>query len=389
MDSTSAPRRPPPTLVSLQVLRAAAALLVLVHHASYDADTVAAHAGVGALDVGRSFDLTFGVHLFFVVSGFIMLRTARGFGRPRAAAVFMARRIIRVVPLYWLLTSAALVVGLVAPAALNTPPVSLGVALGSYLFVPVMRAGGEVRPVLGQGWTLDYEMFFYLLFTLAMLMPRRAGLWALSAALLGLVGLGRLVPAATPILAVWTDGMLLEFLFGMAIGLAGERGVTLGPAAAAAALMVGCGAAVGLGPAGLSLDAMAPWAAQGLPAAAIVAGCALGPLWPARGPVLGAALLGDASYSLYLSHPFAVRALREVWIASVPATVPLALYLVSAIVAAVGAALLLHAWVERPMTAWLQHRSRLAGAVSRPILPGTEAAGHPGDGSATDDRGVR
>ncbi len=56
----------------------------------------------------------------------------------------------------------------------------LAVAVGSYLFVPVLRDGGELRPVLGQGWTLEYEMFFYALFAISMLLPRRVGLAGLA-----------------------------------------------------------------------------------------------------------------------------------------------------------------------------------------------------------------
>jgi exopolysaccharide production protein ExoZ len=81
-----APRRAPAPLVSLQVLRAVAALLVLVHHAGHDADAIAARSGAPALQLDRAFDFGFGIHLFFVISGFIMLRTAQGYGSARGAA---------------------------------------------------------------------------------------------------------------------------------------------------------------------------------------------------------------------------------------------------------------------------------------------------------------
>ena len=194
-----------PPLLSLQVLRAAAALLVLIHHAGYDADMIAERTARTAFALDRFFDWGFGIHLFFVVSGFIMVRTARGFGSVRGSLVFLVRRLIRVVPLYWLMTSLVLVGALLAPELLNMPIGGLDVAVGSYLFVPVLRAGGALRPVLGQGWTLDYEMFFYVLFAMSMLLPRRSGLTGLAAALIGLVLIGSLARPAAAALGVWTD----------------------------------------------------------------------------------------------------------------------------------------------------------------------------------------
>ena len=362
--------------MSLQVLRAVAALFVLVHHAAYDAGTIAARAGLPVPAPERFFDFGFGIHLFFVISGFIMLRTARGFGSARGATTFAVRRLIRVVPLYWLLTSAVLIGAAVAPGLLNTPPGGPAVVLGSYLFVPVARAGGEIRPVLGQGWTLDYEMFFYLLFALAMLLPRRRALAVLAAAMVGLVALGRLVPAPVAAVAVWTDGLLLEFLFGLGLGLAAERGLALTARQAAATVALGAAGAVALGPLAGAEALLPAWASAGLPAALVVAGCVLGPPWRRSGPVLALAVVGDASYSLYLSHPFAVRLLRSAWLGLMPAGVAPGLYLGLACAAALGTALALHRGVERPMTDWLQRRSRFAGPATRPILPEVPAAPH-------------
>ena len=85
-------------------------------------------------------------------------------------------------------------------------------------------------------------------------------------------------------------------------------------------------------------------------------------------PVLLLAAVGDASYSLYLFHPFVIRVLRNAWLAVVPATVPLGAELMLGCIAAVVAALLLHRRVEAPLTRRLQRRSRLARSVPRPIM---------------------
>ena len=373
MTVDSPPGRPAAPLLSLQVLRAVAALLVLLHHAGYDADGIAARTGAAPFGLDRFVDLGFGVHLFFVISGYIMLRTARGYGSSRGALVFMARRALRVVPLYWLLTSLTLIGAAVAPGLLNGEPGGPAWVAGSYLFVPVARASGAINPVLGQGWTLDYEMFFYLLFALAMPLPRRAAVPALAAALIGLVALGRAVAPPFAAAAVWTDGLLMEFLLGLGLALAVERGWRFGPAAAAAAVTAGALGAVALGPLAGSVDGLAPWAREGVPAAFVVGGCVLGPRWATGRAVVALALVGDASYSLYLSHPFAVRLLGAAWTAAAPAGAPLSLYLSAACAAAIGSALLLHRFVERPMTEALQRRG-LGGRDARPILPEAAAA---------------
>ena len=362
-----------PPLLSLQVLRAVAALLVLIHHAGYDADTIAERTARAAFGLDRFFDWGFGIHLFFVISGFIMVRTARGYGSARGGVVFLTRRIIRVVPLYWLMTSLVLVGAVVAPELLNMPTGGLAVAVGSYLFVPVLRDGGELRPVLGQGWTLDYEMFFYVLFAMSMLLPRRQGLAALASTLIGLVLIGRFAHPAHAALGVWTDTLLLEFLFGLGIGLVQEAGARLGTWAAGAGVTIGVGSAIAFGPACAACGGVQAWIDQGIPASLIVAACVLGPIWPVTRGTLILAAIGDASYSLYLSHPFVIRVLRNAWLAVMLSTVPLGAELTLGCAAAVAAALVLHRHVEAPMTFWLQKRSRLTRSVRAPDPGGTRA----------------
>ncbi len=357
-----------PPLLSLQALRAVAALLVLIHHAGYDADTIADRTGRTAFALDRFFDWGFGIHLFFVISGFIMVRTARGYGSARGSLVFLTRRIIRVVPLYWLMTSLILVGAALAPELLNMPIGGLAVVVGSYVFVPVLRDGGELRPVLGQGWTLDYEVFFYVLFALSMLLPRRIGLAGLATVMIGLVLIGYFAHPADAAFGVWTDTLLCEFLFGLAIGLIQEAGAGLGTWVAVAVATLGIAAAIAFGPLCTTCGGGRTWVDQGLPAALIVAACVLGPVWPPTRWTLVSAAIGDASYSLYLFHPFVIRGLRNAWLAVMPVTAPLAIELALGCVAAVLAALLLHRWVEAPMTRWLQKRSRLARSVPRPIM---------------------
>ena len=190
---TSRPRGPA-QLQGIQALRAIAALLVVFGHAAHEAEAIAARVGVPAIDPSFLYWGS-GVDIFFVISGFIMVHTsAELFGRPGAWRIFLGRRIARIVPLYWLLTSLLLIGSLFVPQLLNVPIGDWQHILASYLFIPSLRGGSEIRPVMALGWTLNFEMFFYLLFAGAMFLPLRRGMAALAVTLLGLALIGMACP---------------------------------------------------------------------------------------------------------------------------------------------------------------------------------------------------
>jgi len=183
-------------LDSIQVLRAVAAIGVVFTHAITRLSTSFPGASEHALFTGLGGQLTVGdagVDLFFVISGFIMLHVHRNdFGRPGAPLRFMLRRILRIVPIYWLLTTLALVFLIFAPQLFTTHyrGIYLPWIVGSYLFLPIAPPDWNATPVVGVGWTLNYEMFFYAVFAGALLLPRRLGLQLIFVCFGILVGLG-------------------------------------------------------------------------------------------------------------------------------------------------------------------------------------------------------
>jgi peptidoglycan/LPS O-acetylase OafA/YrhL len=80
--------------------------------------------------------------------------------------------------------------------------------------------------------------------------------------------------------------------------------------------------------------------------------------------VVGAAL-GDASYSLYLSHPLAIRPLRDIWVRVVGAHLPVAAYLIVSCSFAMIVAVALHKGLERPALSFLQRKLRPTGLLSK------------------------
>ncbi|MBY0143632.1 acyltransferase, partial [Methylorubrum populi] len=222
----------------MQGLRALAALMVVVHHAQNEAMILAGRTGTDFVP-RHGLPWPAGVDIFFVISGFIIVHAAAPlYGRPGARGRFVAHRIARLVPLYWLVTGLYLALGLAAPALLSGeggPPDAARI-LASFLFWPMARPDGAVLPLYGLGWTLNYEMAFYALFALGLGFSRRGAVAWLSAALALVVLAGRLLPAPPVPLAFWSDPIVLEFVLGAGLALLRAEGWRLhAPARAALA----------------------------------------------------------------------------------------------------------------------------------------------------------
>ncbi|MBM6592807.1 acyltransferase family protein [Microvirga pudoricolor] len=345
-------------LVHIQLLRALAALSVAFLHAQHDAVLLAQRAGT-SLAVPDRLPWMAGVDVFFVISGFIMVYTSRDlFGQPGAQRVFLARRIARIVPLYWAATTLYLGVALAAPSLLNSGRPQAWQVAASYLFVPYRSADGLAQPILSLGWTLNYEMFFYVLFAGVLVLRTGQALRTLLALLAGLSILGLASGFPQP-WAFWTNPVVLEFGFGAVIGWMRLSGVVLDRPTR---LCLGLGAlgylAANLIGIGGSSELARPLA-WGLPAAFIVAAAALGPARPLdpSGVTRLGARVGDVSYALYLVHPFVIRPLAEI-AGRMGVSGPVALwgFIAIALCGAVLASFAVHLWFERPATAWLRRR---------------------------------
>lgn len=335
-------------LNSIQYLRAVAAAGVVLLHAS---SSLTDDRPVAPFLIGDN-----GVDLFFVISGFVIFYTTAD---DRMSLLrFLQRRVIRIVPIYYLLTTVGFLFAVALPNFSRTftpEPIDY---VRSLLFIPYTnRILSTVRPELILGWTLNYEMFFYLVFGLALVLAARTRLVVLIVLFAVLAALGAILNPANPILATYTNPLLLEFVFGTVIGyVASSRPALLGRIG-----LVFAGAAVGVGLMALwRYDAVTSQrvAAAGIPCAAIVA---LG-LWLEKTGVVPTlpwlALVGDASYSLYLTHLFTLGVLRRLWPPIFDPERPstqlifMAVALVVAALVAIGFYLL----VERPITRWLVDR---------------------------------
>lgn len=144
----------------IHLLRGFAAFLVLIYHIYY-VSKIYVEYKIQLFEV-----LYVGVDIFFVVSGFVMFFILRrGLDKVSLSEYrikFIRDRFFRIVPLYWLFTIIFFLVNNQLYHDDSEKSFSLLVLIKSLLFIPYGSDGIVSPPVLGVGWTLNYEILFYL-----------------------------------------------------------------------------------------------------------------------------------------------------------------------------------------------------------------------------------
>jgi exopolysaccharide production protein ExoZ len=345
-------------LVYIQMLRFFAALAVVAFHA-----LGAPPKGFEVPESAISFALSYGgrgVDLFFVISGFVIFYATHS--SKLMPAEFLRRRVERIVPLYFVVIFAVTLLAMTFPAIFGTPnwytPRHIIKSLAFIAF-----SDGDM-PVVYVGWSLEYEMYFYLAVALLMALTREV--WRNIVVIFSAAAILGQIPGVSAALgnyAFFADPMILEFVLGVIVGSMFVNGRIGWPMAVAAACAI---AAVLVG------DPANRVVVSGVPAACLVAAAAyasrkrIDPSWPER----ALARLGDASYSIYLAQVETVSLASTAVASLIPAIPPLLLLLVTCcIVVALGLAL--NILVERPV---LKLCRRLGG--SRPgAIPSLRANG--------------
>lgn len=360
----------PRKLDGLQVGRAVAALsVVLTHSVAYPYGGHAPHAWHL---LGR-----YGVTLFFVISGFIMVHTT-GAG-PFDPRRFMANRIRRIVPIYFFANAVLVVMTLVAPGAFRRTVFNAGHILRSLLFIPSYEPSGTgfIWPFFRLGWTLNYEMFFYVCFAALFALGAGRRALALSALFIGLILLGAVHPFTAAIPRFYTQIDVLGFVAGVVLGTVGLKGgFRLRWIAMTVAL---AGSLVGYVYLAIHYDAIKDivWTQVAMVAVCMVH-IALFVLLIDRAGVRAPrwlTFIGDASYSLYLFHMFAIGAVSAVAHRLSPSlTIPL---MGVAVVASLVTGTLAYRFVESPLNRLVRGRRPLTAAQI-----GDDAARVPADGHA-------
>jgi len=332
----------------IQMLRFAAAAGVLLYHAHV-------HIGrlVGESALARAFDVHFswGVELFFAISGFVI---AHSLARTPPAR-FAAHRVLRIYPAYAL----AFLGVIAAKWALGVDAPSLDAAVRGVSLLPVCCADYP----LGVEWSLVYEIFFYALVAAIAGLPwRNAREWAMLGWLLAIGAAAWWEPSrATAFLPGWRLIVLSAFNLPFIAGVLAyawfcrvER-VPMIPLVCA--LPVALFAANQMS----ATEAQLAWLAVGF-GALVLAAAELSRRRDAsaRHPIVR---LGDWSYGLYLVHVPVVRAVATAFGAS-PQWANAAFVIALAVALAAGLAFgAAEMALYRYNRAWLVRRSPGAAGI--------------------------
>jgi exopolysaccharide production protein ExoZ len=339
--------------IGIQILRGIAATLVVSHHSLEESLAL-------STKVAPEWLIAFGacgVDIFFVISGFIIYSVTYGRDprNPEPAPSFLLKRVIRIFPLYWICLFATLALWSSGHfyRSLQLDPKVLG---SSFFLLP----SGKL--ILIVAWTLVYEMYFYYLFSIT-LYVRNARISVLATT--GLIAAGLVLSNLLPpgdLKHFLSNPIALEFCFGLILAYfihaRALDGIWLRylwlpglilMVAAAVFVKNTFGSTAGPG-------TNIRYLAWGLPALLVTVSFVkmrIGKSILKR--ILGP--IGDASYSIYLTHPMMMilfaflikyHVLKPI---AYPVILPLLVIVIS-----VALGLLVHYSIERPVLAWLRGR---------------------------------
>jgi peptidoglycan/LPS O-acetylase OafA/YrhL len=182
---------------NLQALRIYAAIPVILYHTNFRLP------GVRPIGV-------FGVHMFFLLSGYIMASIC-----DTDSTAFVRRRLIRIIPLYWTLTLLLYSVAWKFPHLMNATRALPSELLKSLFFVPFQKSNGLYQPILFVGWTVNYEMFFYMMLSIAVLINKRRAALLGGSIMLAVMAACSLFAATSAVARFYSDTVLLECILGL------------------------------------------------------------------------------------------------------------------------------------------------------------------------------
>ena len=331
--------QPPVRINNLQGLRAYAALPVVIFHTGFTLP------GINKFGV-------FGVHMFFLLSGYIMAHIC---ATDRHA--FIRRRLIRIIPSYWALTLLLFCVAARFPHLLNATRAVPSELIKSLLFIPFQKSNGLFQPILFIGWTINYEMYFYMLLGLAILIAPRRPLLVASIFILGIAAISSFFTSTSAIATFYANPVILEFVFGLlaytCVAAFPERARSRGKY-----LWIGIVvSSLILLPVieSFNLFPSLPLVVRYGPLSFLLIGCSC--LLAIGGNDLRAGLIvliGDASYTLYLVHAYFEMVLDRIVARHLPwLHITTAFGCLFAVTLSVIASIYLFLYVEKPMLRYL------------------------------------
>jgi peptidoglycan/LPS O-acetylase OafA/YrhL len=283
-------------LLGLQILRGIAAWLVVFHHINQDYFLWnPPFSFLNFINYG-----VIGVDIFFVLSGFIMFYSVQN--NTKGGVTFLIDRFFRIFPVYWVMTLLLVLSALILPLNSYNTFYTWDSLLKSLLLIPNANPNGFGNfPFLYVGWTLTYEMFFYSVLAISLMINKKYALLIATVALCILpirLGDEPLLGGSNILLYEFVIGVVIAYLYSL-IKAGGYAKVILKPIYALPLLII------------LSLYSYYTVKQSGfeLPVKITIAGAVvvlflLIEETVQKMPRLGFMVsLGDVSYSTYLIHP--------------------------------------------------------------------------------------
>ena len=340
-------------IYGIQILRGIASLSVVFHHVLEESSGAKYPFSPEWLTTSAAS----GVDIFFVISGFIMLHTTFRSGRaPLSPGTFLLRRASRIYPLYWVccgLMLSLMLAGFMRHRLIGPTDLILSLAL-----LPSSAL------VIGVSWSLVYEACFYIVFAGSLFFQSARTSVAVTTGVIvcAVIAGGRL--GATVLSGFFSNPIPIEFAIGLWIALwQSQRSAAGRPWPISALWAAPAFAALALAPlfvAHPNTNGLTGWPrilAWGLPSALIVAAVAR-PGAPSGRIARSLVFLGDASYALYLTHPFVMIAyavlLHNRVFSAAPQVAIAPLIALLAVVVGVGA----HVTIEKPLMGLVRHATR-------------------------------
>lgn len=308
---------------NIQTLRAIAAILVVAFHS-----VISAKIYNLSTDFFLNVDVwgAAGVDIFFIISGFIMVYIQ--LKKKKKPLEFIVDRAERIVPLYWFLTFGIASLLIIFPQAFRELQISIEYFLKSLFFI---SSYDGKHPILYVGWTLEYEMLFYLVFAISLFAKNLNVSVSISIIVLSfLVYLG-------------LNDIVIEFIYGMLVGIIFSKiKIHFNNILILVAIVAGFSLLI------LNMDSKLPrsiiW---GLPSLLIFLGFLY--LKPIKNKIL--ATLGNASYSIYLVQVFSIPVCYKIFskIPEINIIFINELYVILCCAVSVISGVLLHFLIEKPI----------------------------------------
>lgn len=138
---------------------------------------------------------------------------------------FLLKRFFRVAPVYWFYTLLVVICIFFIPEITTLTDYNVTTLLASLFFIPIENPSPSLKifPLLSVGWTLNFEMMFYLILSITIMISRKR---AIIICFMTILALPAFYPDNILFSEVLTSELLYEFISGFVVAFLIEKSYT-------------------------------------------------------------------------------------------------------------------------------------------------------------------